>query len=107
MLLESIYALAAFLVGAAVGYAFNLLQQTALRRNEERQRAGKFNSGWTLIPGSGGRVALLLITLVLIQLVCPILFRDGIQWWVSGGVIAGYGSMLFRQLMIQRRRARA
>jgi hypothetical protein len=38
--------------------------------------------------------------------VCPLLFRDGTQWWVSGGVVAGYGWTLFQQLQ-RLRKARA
>jgi len=44
------------------------------------------------------RVAYLLVALVLVQIVCPLLFIDGSQWWVSGGVVVGYGALLFRQL---------
>jgi len=33
-----------------------------------------------------------------VQLFCPLLFTNGYQWWVSGGVAAGYGTMLFLQL---------
>ena len=40
----------------------------------------------------------LLIALALVQLVCPLLFVDGTQWFVSGGVALGYGSILFRRL---------
>jgi hypothetical protein len=36
---------------------------------------------------------------VLVQMICPMLFKDGsTQWWVSGGVVAGYGLMLALQL---------
>jgi hypothetical protein len=45
------------------------------------------------------RVAYLLLTLVAIQFICPMLFKNGTtQWWVSGGVIFGYGTMLALQL---------
>jgi hypothetical protein len=36
--------------------------------------------------------------LVLIQVLCPVLFVNGIQWWVSAGVVLGYGGLLFWQL---------
>jgi hypothetical protein len=36
--------------------------------------------------------------LVLVQLICPLFFVNGSQWWVSGGVVLGYGSILYRQL---------
>ena len=106
MLIEFLSHLVAVIAGAVIGYAFGLLQQAALRRNEQLQQSGKLRSGWTLMPGSGGRVALLLITLVLVQVICPLLFRDGTQWWVSGGVVASYGWILFRQLSRARKAAR-
>ena len=89
---------AALIVGGIVGVAFGFLQEAARKRNERRERVGEFKSGWLLMPGSGVRVAYLLVTLVAIQIICPLLFRDGIQWWVSGGVVGGYGVMLFFQL---------
>src|SRR4051812_21315407 len=90
--------IAALIVGAMIGYGFGLVQDAARRRHEKREQEGEFKSGWAVMPGSGARVAYLLITLVAIQLICPLLFKDGVQWWVSGGVVAGYGVVLFRQL---------
>ena len=90
--------------GGVIGLAFGTLQQAALRQNEQRERTGQLKNGWSLMPGAGARVCYLLITLAVIQLVCPLLFADGIQWVVSAGVALGYGSMLFSQL---RRRIRA
>jgi len=103
MFYETSSIVAGLVAGAVIGYAFGLLQQAALRRNELRQQDGRLKNGWSLMPGSGGRVALLLITLALIQFICPLLFRDGTQWWVSGGVIAGYGWTLVQQLRRRRR----
>lgn len=94
---------AALVAGGVIGLAFGTLQNAALRRNEERERTGKLKNGWSLMPGSGVRVAYLLVTLVLVQLVCPMLFADGTQWWVSGGLLLGYGWNLLQQL--RRRRA--
>jgi hypothetical protein len=90
--------IAGFIAGALIGLAFGMIQEAARRRNERLQETGKLKSGWAVMPGSGRRVAYLLVTLVLIQILCPLLFRDGVQWWVSGGVVGGYGFMLFRQL---------
>jgi hypothetical protein len=91
--------IAALIVGGTIGAAFGHLQNVARRRNEKRELEGKLNSGWQLMPGSGVRVAYLLVTLLLIQIICPMLFKNGnTQWWVSGGVVAGYGAMLFLQL---------
>jgi hypothetical protein len=90
--------ISALIVGGLIGVGFGIVQDAARRRYERKQQEGNFNSGWSVIPGSGARVGYLLMTLVLIQVICPLLFRDGIQWWVSGGVGLGYGVMLFRQL---------
>ena len=91
--------IAALIVGGLIGAAFGALQNAARRQNEKRQLEGKLKSGWAVMPGSGTRVAYLLVTLVLIQILCPILFKNGMtQWWVSGGLVAGYGVMLFLQL---------
>jgi hypothetical protein len=86
------------LAGLAIGYAFGKVQEAALRRNEQRQQTGRLQSGWGVMPGSATRVAMLLMALVLAQLVCPLLFTHYSQWWVSGGVVAGYGALLAQQL---------
>jgi hypothetical protein len=91
--------IAALIVGGLIGTAFGQLQNVARRQNEKREAEGNLKNGWSLMPGSGVRVAYLLITLLLIQIICPMLFNNGsTQWWVSGGVVAGYGAMLFIQL---------
>jgi len=84
--------------GGVIGLAFGTLQQAALRQNEQLEQAGKVKSGWSLMPKAGARVSYLLITLVLIQFICPLLFADGTQWIVSAGVVLGYGAMLLSQL---------
>jgi H+/gluconate symporter-like permease len=88
----------ALLVGGIIGAAFGMVQNAARRKNEERQKKGDLNNGWSVMPGSGARVAYFLVALLLIQLICPLLFRDGTQWWVTGGVGVGYGVMLVLQL---------
>ena len=103
-ILSSFLGLAA---GTGIGYAFGALQKIALRHNENLQRSGKALTGFNVLPGSGGRVVLLLLLLVAIQLICPMLFREGIQWWVTGGVLLGYGGTLFRQLLLRRKEAKA
>ena len=97
-----IQSLTALLVGAIIGVGFGMLQDAARRRYEKRQQSGELKSGWAVMPGSGARVAYLLIALVLIQLICPLLFQNGTQWWVSGGVVGGYGIALFRQFRQRR-----
>jgi hypothetical protein len=94
---------AALVAGGVIGLGFGTLQNAALRRNEDRERTGTLQNGWSLMPGAGARVAYLLLTLAVIQLVCPMLFSDGTQWWVSGGLLVGYGWSLAQNL--RRRRA--
>ena len=84
--------------GGFIGVGFGMVQDAARQRNERLQEGGKLKSGWAVMPGSGKRVVYLLVALVLIQIVCPLLFNDGVQWWVSAGVSGGYGFMLLRQL---------
>ena len=97
-MISMIQAVAGLIVGLLIGLGFGMVQDAARRRNERKQAAGTLNSGWAVMPGSGARVAYLLILLVLIQVVCPLWFVNGTQWWVTGGVVAGYGVMLFLQL---------
>lgn len=101
--LNGVLATSATVAGVVIGYGFGVLQQMALHRNEAKQRTNDLGTGWSLMPGSGARVAYLLIALVIVQIACPMLFADGIQWWVSGGLLVGYGWTLLREL---RRRLR-
>ena len=103
-LMEFFRAPVALAAGGLIGYGFGLAQNIALRHNEKREKEGVLKSGWSLMPGSGARVAYLLVALLLIQLVCPLLFAGGTQWMVSAGTLAGYGWVLFVDL---RRKLRA
>lgn len=91
-------------VGIVIGYAFGAIQAAATRRHLRLQQEGKFPSGWSATPGSFRRVAYLLIALALVQFIFPALFSpDGLsQWCVSGGVVAGYGWMLYKQMRLRR-----
>jgi hypothetical protein len=89
------------LAGGVIGLGFGKLQLAALRQNERREQSGRLKNGWSLMPGAGVRVAYLLVTLALIQLVCPLLFADGTQWLVSAGLLLGYGAMLSVKLRHQ------
>jgi len=90
--------LAGLVAGGLIGFGFGMVQDLALRRNERLQQAGALRTGWAVMPGSMRRVAYLMLALVLVQIFCPLLFANGTQWWVSAGVVLGYGTMLFRQL---------
>ena len=87
--------------GSLIGYAFGLLQNAALRHHQQLEQSGKLKSAWSLMPGSGARVAYLLTALALVQLICPLIFEGGTQWVVSGGVVFGYGWMLLIQLRLR------
>ncbi len=95
---EVVRTVAALVAGVVIGVSFGLIQAAALRRNQERQGTGTLGNGWTVMPGSMRRVAYLLLALVLVQVICPLLFTGSTPWWVSGGVVVGYGVVLYRQL---------
>jgi hypothetical protein len=88
----------ALTAGGLIGLAFGAIQKAAARKNQRLHNAGQLNSGWAVMPGSMRRVAYLLIAMAGVQLICPLLFNNGCQWWVSGGVVAGYGTILLQQL---------
>lgn len=100
--MSSLLILLAVAAGGVIGYGFGIIQNLALRRNQRKQQTGVLTNGWAVMPGSGARVAYLLIVLVAIQFLCPLLFKDGTQWLVSGGLVMGYGYTLFRRLMQRR-----
>src|SRR5712691_663860 len=97
-LAEILRSAAALVAGGVIGLSFGMIQDLALRRHQKREQSGDLKSGWAVMPGSMRRVAFLLVALVLVQILCPILFVGASQWWVSGGVVAGYGALLFRRL---------
>lgn len=98
MMLELLKSALAVLIGFGVGYGFGLLQENARRRNAALQSAGDFKLGVKQLPGTGRRIAYLLLSLLAVQLLCPLLFRDGIQWLVSFGLLVGYGIPMWSQL---------
>ena len=88
----------ALVAGSAIGLVFGAVQDAAARKNLALQTAGKLSNGWAVMPGSMRRTAYLLVALAVVQVGCPLLFKGGYQWWVSGGVVLGYGWMLYRKL---------
>jgi hypothetical protein len=85
--------------GLMIGYGFGKFQEMALARNQQRQQKGLLHNGWSLMPGSFTRVAMLLLVLVVVQVTCPLLFTRYVQWCVSGGVMLGYGIVLWRRIV--------
>jgi RsiW-degrading membrane proteinase PrsW (M82 family) len=104
-LLEILRALLGLILGGAIGLGFGLIQNAAYRRHEMLQEHGKLTNGWKILPGSARRVAYLLAALALVQFVSPALFAGGSQWWVTAGLVGGYGSVLFRQIRQRRESA--
>ncbi|HEX4122392.1 MAG TPA: hypothetical protein VH619_17390 [Verrucomicrobiae bacterium] len=94
----------ALTVGVVIGLSFGAIQDAAARKYQLQLSRGQLNSGWGVVPGSMRRTAYFLMILAAIQVVCPLIFTNGCQWWVSGGVAAGYGFALYRQM--RRRMAR-
>jgi len=88
----------ALIVGGFIGFLFGTVQNAALLRNRKREEGGTLKNGWMVMPGSMGRIAILLILLAAIQIVCPMLFEGSTQWLVSLGVILGYGWTLFKHI---------
>ncbi|HVU36920.1 MAG TPA: hypothetical protein VHC95_01160 [Opitutales bacterium] len=94
----------AFVIGGLIGVGFGFVQNLATRRYERKQAKGKLKNYTSVIPGSFTRVALLLVVLVLVQMACPYLFNNAqAPWWVSGGVMAGYGYILYQKLQAKRK----
>ena len=97
-LMSAVWSLLAILAGGLIGVSFGMLQTRAGRRNHQLEQTGKLNTGFAVMPGSMRRVAYLVVVLALVQLICPLLFTNHCEWWVSAGVVGGYGAILFTQL---------
>ncbi|HWD20601.1 MAG TPA: hypothetical protein VHB20_15140 [Verrucomicrobiae bacterium] len=93
--------------GGVIGLVFGAIQDAAARKNQALQTEGKLTNGWAVMPGSMRRTAYLLMALALVQVVFPLVFNNGYQWWVSGGVVLGYGAMLYRKLRQTMQQVRA
>ena len=96
--IETLLTLIALAVGGVVGLLFGLLQSQARQQNKKLSERGKLKSGWMVMPGSFGRIAILLMVLALIQVCVPMLFKGKIQWIVSLGILLGYGWTFVKQL---------
>ncbi|MCL5030517.1 MAG: hypothetical protein M1480_16010 [Bacteroidetes bacterium] len=96
--IETLLTIGALVIGGVVGLLFGLLQTQARRQNKKLSDSGKLKSGWMVMPGSFGRIAILLMVLALIQVCVPMLFKGNIQWIVSLGILLGYGWTFVKQL---------
>jgi len=74
------------ILGMAIGGTFARLQLLALRRNELLEQRQQLPGLLRQLPGAGGRVAFLLVALVLVQ----VLFPAADKWWLSGGLVITY-----------------
>jgi hypothetical protein len=92
---NTLLTIAGFIVGGLIGLAFGAIQNFALHRNEKRKNEGQLKSGWMVMPGSMGRIAFLMVALMLVQIGMPMLFDGLSQWMISAGLILGYGWMLY------------
>ncbi len=88
---------AGIFVGSIIGGALRWWQEAGLRRQEEHRLAAKPEERGAANLGQEMRIASLLVILVVTQLTCPMFFRDGMEWWVSGSLVAGYGGVVFHQ----------
>ncbi len=95
---ETLVTFGALVIGGFVGFLFGLMQKNARLQNKKLSESGKLKSGWMLMPGSFGRIAILLIVLALIQVGVPIFFNGNIQWLVTAGLLLGYGWTFVKQL---------
>jgi hypothetical protein len=93
-----VLSIAASIVGGIIGYSFGFAQKIAADRYSRKQQHGNFSSAWSVMPGSGLRIAYFMILLLIIQITCPLFFDGNIQWIVSAGVVLGYGWTSTQQL---------
>ena len=85
------------IVGAVIGGAFAWLQLLALRRNELLEKQEKVPTLLRQVPGSGGRVAFLLMALALAQ----VLFQKASVVWMAAGVAVAYAIPFVMRLKVK------
>jgi hypothetical protein len=69
--------------GIVIGGAFAWLQGQALRRKELLAQHEQLPAFLRRLPGSGVRIALLLLSLALVQ----VLFPEANKWWLTGSLL--------------------
>ncbi len=74
-------------LGVLIGGTFAWLQLQALRRNELLEKRQQLPTLLRQLPGAGGRVAFLLLALVIAQVIAPTVDK----LWLSGSLAVSYG----------------
>jgi hypothetical protein len=82
-------------LGALIGGTFAWLQLQALCRNELLQNREELPALLKRLPGSGVRVAFLMLALVLVQVLAP----NADKWWLSGSLVVSYGLPFLTRLL--------
>ena len=99
----NLYIFQGIILGIILGGAFAWLQLQALRRNELLEKRQELSVLLRQLPGSGGRVAFLLVGLVLVQVLAP----AADKWWLSGSLALSYGApFLWRLIQLMPRQPR-
>jgi hypothetical protein len=75
--------LQALTAGIVIGGAFAWLQLQALRRNEFLAQRQQMPAFLRRLPGSGVRIAFLLLSLALVQVLVP----GANKWWLTGSLL--------------------
>jgi hypothetical protein len=73
-------------LGVLIGGTFAWLQLAALRRNELTETRQRLPSLLKRLPGSGARIAFLLMALALVQVILP----GADKWWLTGSLLVSY-----------------
>ena len=95
----TILSISGLLTGVAVGVTFGMFQHRALLRDQKQQETKGVQKRRLVVPSSFRRIFYLVITLLVIQIVCPILFKESaIQWIITAGIIVGYGWTLLKRI---------
>jgi len=84
-LMTAIRSASALLVGGAIGFGFGTISSSTRPKKDAPPSAGKLKTTLHNALGSGRRTAYLLVALLLVQIVFPLLFANGVQWWIYGG----------------------
>ena len=84
-------------LGMIIGGMFAWLQLLALRRNELLEKRQQVPTLLRQIPGSGGRIAFLLVSLVLAQ----VLFQNASVVWMAVGVTIAYAIPFVMRLKLK------